>query len=214
MEMAAGSLATHRGPWRRRLSMAQDAALLVITSLFVYSHAHHAITERSLSGAFFATEQALLAGIFLTRRRTDTTSTRPWDWFVATVGGWLAMAVRTDESGGSLEAFGTGLQIFGIICVFAGFAALGKSFGVVAANRGLKTYGPYRLVRHPIYFAHTMTLTGFVLANWTPWNMTILLVVTLFQVLRIHAEERVLSSTSDYAGYARQVRWRLFPGIY
>jgi len=38
--------------------------------------------------------------------------------------------------------------------------------------------------------------------------------VTVFQVLRIQAEERVLAATSDYESYRRAVRWRLVPGLY
>src|SRR5690606_32669038 len=91
---------------------------------------------------------------------------------------------------------------------------LGRSFGVVAANRGLKINGPYRLVRHPIYLAHTITLMGFVVANFTPLNLAIALVTTALQILRIRAEERVLSATGDYDSYRGRVRWRLLPGVF
>lgn len=200
--------------WRRRLSLAQDASLVCVSALFFYVHATHAVEARSIANVFFALEQGLLIGMFLTRRRTDTTSTRPWDWFVATIGGWLPLAMRPQEAGGSLEAFGTGLQVAGLSCVIIGFATLGKSFGVVAANRGLKVGGPYRFVRHPIYMAHSITLIGFCLANLWWYNSAILVTVTVFQVLRIQAEERVLAATSDYESYRRAVRWRLVPGLY
>ncbi len=150
---------------------------------------------------FFALEQGLLVGMFLTRRRTNTTSTRPWDWFVATIGGWLPLAMRPQEAGGSIEAFGTFLQVAGLSCVIVSFSTLGKSFGVVAANRGLKVGGPYRFVRHPIYMSHSITLIGFCLANLWWYNTVILVTVTVFQVLRIQAEERVLAATSDFESY-------------
>lgn len=200
--------------WRRRWSLAQDASLVCVSAAFFWAHASHALDAGSVTNLFFAIEQGLLVGVFLTRRRTDTTSTRPWDWFVATIGGWLALAMRPHESGGMLEAYGTGLQVVGLSAVIVGFATIGKSFGVVAANRGLKVGGPYRFVRHPIYMAHSITLVGFTIANLWWYNVAILVTVTIFQVFRIHAEERVLAATADYDAYRARVRWRLVPGLF
>ena len=194
--------------------MAQDAALVVVTALFFYVHVTHVIESRSLTNVFFAIEQGLLVGMFLTRRRSQYTSTRPQDWLVATIGGWGVLLLRPHESGGSMEVLGAGVQLVGLSLVIVSFSTLGKSFGVVAANRGLKVGGPYKLVRHPIYFSHAITAIGFVIANfWWP-NVVILVVVTGFQLLRISAEERVLVATSDYETYKEKVRWRLVPGLY
>ncbi len=213
-EVSVGARATAGAAWRRRWSYVQDASLVCVSGAFFYAHATHALESRSVTNLFFAAEQGLLVGIFLTRRRTDTTSPRPWDWFVATVGGWLALAMRPHESGGILGAYGTVLQVLGLCAVIAGFATIGKSFGVVAANRGLKVGGPYRFVRHPIYMAHSITLVGFTVANLWWYNVLILVVVTAFQMLRIQAEERVLAATCDYDSYRARVRWRLLPGVY
>lgn len=201
-------------PWRRRLSIAQDAALVVVSALFFYAHGRSALEGHSAASAFFALEQALLVGIFLTRRRPIYTSTRFYDWCIATVGGWFALASRPAPSDGVLESYGIGLQIVGLTWVIVSFATLGRSFGVVAANRGLKTAGPYRLVRHPIYLGHNITLAGFLLANLWWWNAFVFATVLIFQILRIQAEERVLRATSEYDTYARRVRWRLLPGVY
>ncbi len=201
-------------PWRRRVSVAQDAALVVISGLFFYAHGRSALDGHSAASAFFAVEQALLIGIFLTRRRPIYTSARVYDWVIATVGGWFALASRPMPSGGILEAYGIGLQVVGLTWVIVSFATLGRSFGIVAANRGLKTYGPYRLVRHPIYLGHNITLAGFLLANLWWWNAVVFATVLVFQVLRIQAEERVLRATADYDSYAIRVRWRLLPGVY
>lgn len=200
--------------WKRRAAMAQDAALVVVSALFFYAHGRSALEGHSLASAFFAIEQALLVGIFLTRRRPIYTSPRVYDWVIATIGGWFALASRPAPSGGLLEGYGVGLQVVGLTWVIVSFATLGRSFGVVAANRGLKTYGPYRLVRHPIYLGHNITLAGFLLANLTWWNGFVFATVVVFQVLRIQAEERVLRATSDYESYASRVRWRLVPGLY
>lgn len=215
--VASARVAVHlhsQSRWQRRISYVQDALLVCVSAVFVWAHGSHAIAAGSIASVFFATEQAFLVVMFLTRRRTNTTSQRPFDWFVATIGGWLPLAMRPHESGGSAEILGTAVQVIGLTCVLICFGIIGKSFGVVAANRGLKTNGPYRLVRHPIYVSHFITMSGFVIANfWWP-NAAIVLVVTVFQVFRIQAEERVLSATSDYEGYRSRVRWRLLPGVF
>ena len=210
------SLASPVAPtrWRRRLGMLQDASLVGISALFFYVHASHVVEARNLTNVFFAVEQALLVGMFLTRRRSQYTSTRFQDWVVATIGGWGPLLMRPNETGGAFEYVGAGVQMLGLTLVIVGFATLGKSFGVVAANRGLKVGGPYQLVRHPIYVAHFITMLGFVVANFWWFNVATIVIVTIFQVLRIGAEERVLVATSDYAVYKAKVRWRLLPGVY
>ncbi len=195
--------------------MAQDALLVVITGLFIWVYANEVIKSGSITSLFFAVEQSILIGMFLTRRRSYATSTRAADWIAATIGGWLPLALRPVDGAGDAAALtGTGLQLLGLTLTSIGFLALGKSFGVVAANRGLKVKGPYSIVRHPIYFSHTVTMSGFVIANFSPVNLAIVLVVSVFQILRMNAEERVLLATSDYASYKERVPYRLLPGVY
>ncbi|HEX6029788.1 MAG TPA: isoprenylcysteine carboxylmethyltransferase family protein [Tepidiformaceae bacterium] len=212
--MAQATLsATTTSPWRRRLSMVQDALLVVVSALFFYAHARNAIDGR-LTSVGFAVEQGLLVVMFLTRRRSFATSTRPFDWVVA-AGGWLPLLMRPADSPTTWAALmGSSLQILGLVGTCTAFLYLGKSFGVVAANRGLKVSGPYRFVRHPIYLTHTITAMGFVLANFTPINLGILVALTACQVLRLKAEERILTETDEYAAYAARVRWRLVPGLF
>ena len=200
---------------RRLASTAQDAGLVVISALFFYVHARHVFVDHSVTSVFFAVEQAILVGVFLARRRSFATSVRPFDWVVATLGGWLPLALR--PAGGSPEGvvvLATVVQLLGLSLTCHGFWSLGRSFGVVAANRGIKRGGPYAFVRHPIYLSHTITTGGFVLANPSTFNALLYVAVTVFQLLRIVAEERVLTSSGDYATYAQQVRWRLIPGLF
>lgn len=202
------------GAWRRRLSYFQDACLIVIAGLFFYAHGKH-VVDGSLANLPFAIEQGILVVIFLTRRRSQKTSSRLLDWLFATTGGWLPLFVRIHPSPTPFaEHFGTALQSVGLLLATIGFLYLGRSFGVVAANRGLKVNGPYRFVRHPIYFAHTVTLTGFLVANFALVNVAIFVVVVYSHLMRIRAEERILSETTNYATYRERVRWRLLPGIY
>jgi hypothetical protein len=195
--------------------MAQDAGLVVVSALFAYFHAAHVVVDGSYTSLFFAVEQAVLVVIFLSRRRSTATSTRPYDWMTATLGGWLPLATRPVGEGiGLATVFGSLLQVAGLSLTIVAFLTIGRSFGVVAANRGLKVHGPYRFVRHPIYVSHTVTQVGFLVANYHPLNLTLLAVVWICQLLRIRAEERVLTETADYTAYRQRVRWRLIPGIY
>jgi len=197
----------------RRLSHVQDALLVCVSAAFFVSHARYALDTGSLTNVFFAIEQGLLAAMFLTRRRSQFTSTRVFDWVVA-FASWLPLAMRPLETHGTAASTGSVIQMVGLTLVIVSFATLGRSFGVVAANRGLKIGGPYRLVRHPIYFSHSVTLLGVVIANFNWINLTIALVATSCQFFRMDAEERVLAATSDYATYKERVRYRLIPGLY
>lgn len=203
-----------RRVWRRRLAYAQDATLVVLTSVFLWVHLH-AVLGGSLKNIPFVAEQLILVVLFLTRRRAAAVSTRPFDWAVAAVGGWLPLAYQIEHGGVSLvERLGTGLQVIGVSLAAMSILWLGRSFGIVAANRGLKTSGPYRVVRHPIYAAHLVTGLGFLVANLSLVNAALFSTVLVAQLLRIRAEERILTETSAYADYARRVPWRLVPFVY
>lgn len=195
--------------------MAQDAGLVALSAMFFYVNARQLVVAHSLTSVFFAAEQAVLVGVFLTRRRSKVTSTRVRDWVYATIGGWLPLVLRPgsgDYSG--VVAAGIVVQMLSLCLTMVGFCYLGRSFGIVAANRGVKVRGPYRLLRHPIYFAESITTIGFLMSNFTPFNVAISIVVTAFTIARIHAEERVLSGSPEYRAYQSEVRWRLLPGLY
>jgi len=91
---------------------------------------------------------------------------------------------------------------------------LGRSFGIVAANRGVVSSGPYRLVRHPIYLGYLVTHAGFLLSNTSVRNVAIYAAAYVFQFARIYAEERILAQDGEYREYLRSVRYRLFPEVY
>jgi protein-S-isoprenylcysteine O-methyltransferase Ste14 len=204
---------TRAGRAARTLSATQDVTLVALFALFGYAN-----TIRVLDGDFssigFAAEMFLLGALFLVRRRSTFTSRNPLDWIVASAT-WLALIVYMPvDTAVWLEAAGIGVQMLGLTLTVVTMTYLGRSFGIVAADRGLKVNGPYALVRHPIYFSHTITMSGFLLANPSLLNGAFFALISAMQLLRIRAEERVLTSSTDYESYRARVRWRLVPGVY
>src|SRR5207244_10707224 len=97
----------------------------------------------------------------------------------------------------------------GLIIVIAGKIALGRSFGVVPANRGVVVRGPYGLVRHPIYTGYLVTHACFLMAHPSSWNLSVVLIADAALILRALKEERVLSTDVAYQQYCRRVGWHL-----
>jgi protein-S-isoprenylcysteine O-methyltransferase Ste14 len=112
------------------------------------------------------------------------------------------------------EEVGVALQLIGLGWQFASKMTLGRSFGLLPAQRGLVLSGPYRLVRHPIYLGYLITHIGFLLVNASWTNLGVLVLLYGVQWYRIEREESVLAQSPEYREYQQRVRWRLVPGLY
>jgi protein-S-isoprenylcysteine O-methyltransferase Ste14 len=87
----------------------------------------------------------------------------------------------------------------------------------IQTDRGhhLVTSGPYRYVRHPAYAACPFLMVGggLALGSWLAALIGLLLVLAVLR--RAALEDRVLREQLEgYAAYARQVRYRMFPGVW
>ena len=98
--------------------------------------------------------------------------------------------------------------------VIGGKLSLGRSFGLMPANRGIVSTGLYRVVRHPIYLGYLITHIGFVAANPTPWNAVTLIAADLALMWRAVCEEQMLGQDPSYREYLQVVRWRVLPGVF
>ena len=77
------------------------------------------------------------------------------------------------------------------------------------------TGGPYHYVRHPAYFGAILyeLAVPILLSSW--WALLVSLLNVILLILRTALEDRTLQAgLTGYAGYARQVRYRLLPGIW
>lgn len=87
---------------------------------------------------------------------------------------------------------------------------LGRSFGLLPACRSIVDTGPYKLVRHPIYFGYFIGHMAFLLNNFSWWNVEVLTLLYLFQFLRMHYEERVLSKMNNTESIRKKLDIDLF----
>jgi len=106
------------------------------------------------------------------------------------------------------------LSAIGLAIVVIGKASLGRSFGLVPANRGIVDRGLYTLVRHPIYAGYLLTHIAFLAQYPTAWNVSVLVIADIALIARALMEERVLSADVAYQSYCQRVGWHLIPGVF
>ena len=159
--------------------------------------------------------EAFTAFLFVIRRPPLATSGRPLAWISASVGAFAMLGARpvAHPVAGPFAAFEL-VQLAGFAIVLVALGALGRSFGIVAANRGVKTAGLYSLVRHPAYTGYFISYLGYVAESGSLRNVILLAVGTAAQLVRISEEERMLSFDDAYRGYLERVRRRLIPFVY
>jgi protein-S-isoprenylcysteine O-methyltransferase Ste14 len=158
--------------------------------------------------------EGMIIFLLIFRRDSRRLSRSPWDWLVALGGTLTVLLVRPATTAIAPESVGTALQVAGTLFAIYAKIYLGRSFGVVAADRGIVVGGPYRIVRHPIYLGYLATHVGFLLANWSPRNIALYIVIYFFQISRILAEERILREDESYRAYCQRVRYRVIPFIF
>jgi protein-S-isoprenylcysteine O-methyltransferase Ste14 len=163
----------------------------------------------------FAFTALLDMGLVVFTRVAHERDWAPLSMVFAMVGTFYYLAFRT-EPGIHLipEAAAAGLQITGIVIQICAKLTLRRSFGLLPANRGVVVSGPYRILRHPIYFGYFVRDLGFLLPNFGIQNVIVFALHYCVQVCRIVREERVLSKDSRYREYMSRVRYRLVIGVF
>ncbi len=158
--------------------------------------------------------ESLVVGFVIFRRPSQDVTRRPLDWILALAGTLPSLFLRSGGPHFVTAGPAVVLMVAGILIQVGAKAFLRRSFGMAAANRGVKRDGPYRIVRHPIYLGYAITWLGFVLVNGQVFNFALIAFACVMQVARVLVEERLLLNDPDYRDYAAKVRFRLIPGLF
>ena len=193
------------------------AGLIGAALLISFAVIHVLVFRRTgrVVGAGLAATELVTAILFLVRRQPMASTTRVTDWLVGLVGSFGPLLARPGGAHSPAgDIVGLSLQGIGLVFIVVTLVALGRSFGIVAANRGVVTSGPYRIVRHPLYLAYVVEQVGYLLQSVRVWNFVLFALVWACQVARIRAEERVLSADPAYERFTRSTTHRLVPGLW
>jgi protein-S-isoprenylcysteine O-methyltransferase Ste14 len=171
----------------------------------------------SWASALVLPSEGLVLVFVLLRRKTEDVSERPVDWALALVATSAPLLVAPSTSPGhSLvpPAAAAAVFLMGILVQVHAKVVLGRSFGCVPANRGVRLAGPYRFVRHPMYAGYMLSHAAFLAMNPSWWNVALYVACDGLQIPRLLAEERLLSRDEAYRRYASTVPHRLIPGVF
>ena len=117
-----------------------------------------------------------------------------------------------------LMYFGTCLFILGLFFSLYSRLVLGNEYMPALSTKAsgrLVTSGPFKIVRHPVYFGGLMGFLGLELALNSP---LIFLIVVIFPLVvkQINIEEKILlfEHSDEWGNYTKQTRFKLIPFVY
>jgi protein-S-isoprenylcysteine O-methyltransferase Ste14 len=198
---------------RDRLARASIGALFTLLSINLFADF---LRTGHITGLLLLVGESLVVVLTILRRpaiTVDRSAIAAVITTVSLVGPVLLRAAegQTPLASDQITAIVSGI---GLVLVVMGKMALGRSFGVVPANRGVVVRGPYSFVRHPIYTGYLITHASFLVAHPAPWNLSVILIADVALIVRALMEERVLSGDAAYQQYCQRVGWHLVPGVF
>lgn len=208
--MSALAAVTHP---RRLLDLAEQIVVLALYSWLVFRLWPGEFSASNWYPLLILLSEGLVVVLLLIRRPTERISIKGRDWALAAGGTFVVLLV--DQGGAPLMGpLGAFLMLAGLAIHVGAKLSLRRSFGLVAANRGVKVGGFYRIVRHPMYAGYMLSHVGFLLVAPSVWNLAVYAAAWAFLVARIYAEEQMLSEDPAYQAFKSRVRCRLLPGIF
>jgi protein-S-isoprenylcysteine O-methyltransferase Ste14 len=155
----------------------------------------------------------LSAVFFLLIQRKGTWSASAYTTAIAFAGTASALCVAPVGATLAPDYITMPLIMVGTAISLAAKLSLRRSFGLVPANRGVKSGGAYRFVRHPMYTGYVINHIGFFLLFSSAWNLAIYATCWILLYLRAIEEEKFLLNDPEYGAYAKTVRARIIPGL-
>src|SRR6516162_2698639 len=187
----------------------------LISAEIAYPELFWLAASKNLDAALLVISESLGVFLILTRRSAKTISTHPLDWALSLIAvNAPLLAAPAAASTVIPSQIATAVMFAGMIIQISAKTVLWRSYGLIPANRGVKTRGPYRFVRHPMYAGYTLTHIGFLLGFPSLQNFLLYFTTFLIEVARLLREELILNQDSIYRGYATRVRYRLIPGVF
>jgi protein-S-isoprenylcysteine O-methyltransferase Ste14 len=197
---------------RELLARATICALFTLLSVNIlrsYQQTHQ------VTGLLLLVSEFLVVVLTFVRRRADLVDRSAGATVVTLVSVVGPLLLRASDEPGLLpDAATAALLALGLIVVVVGKMTLGRSFGLVPANRGVVVAGPYAFVRHPIYSGYLVTHIAFILAHPHFWNIVLVVICDAALIVRALAEERVLDHDARYKEYCQRVGWHFVPGLF
>ena len=194
---------------------AARATVVLLFALLSINLLQEFLRTGHVTGLLLLASESLVVVLTIARRRAAVVDSSPTAATLTGVSVAAPWMLRTaDVTALAPDYFTSVISALGLAIVVASKIALGRSFGLVPANRGIVVRGPYGFVRHPIYLGYLITHVAFFLAWPTLWNAAIILIGDGTLIARALMEERVLSRDAAYASYCRRVSWHLVPGVF
>jgi protein-S-isoprenylcysteine O-methyltransferase Ste14 len=157
----------------------------------------------------------LLVVVLTVMRRPAVRVDRAWKTRVVALASMVGIPLLRPLGVGIVpDAATAAVSAMGLLLIIAGKVALGRSFGLMPANRGIVCRGVYRVMRHPIYAGYLITHAAFLVAHPIGWNLLVLVASDTALLVRAIYEERTLARDPAYASYMTNVRWRVVPGVF
>jgi protein-S-isoprenylcysteine O-methyltransferase Ste14 len=194
------------------LRIGSTAVLVLAFGLMAYASYRKFTDSGSINMLGLCAVNTVFVALFVSRRDATSISTSPGLWLIAFGGTFLPLLMRPNTIG-PFTTVGNAIQLVGMLGIIASLMSLRRSFGIVPANRGIRTQGLYNVVRHPLYASELITLGGFAIVSPSLWNVSLWLCDFALQLARAYAEERFLSEDSSYLQYRSRVKYRLIPLI-
>ena len=193
-------------------------ARTLVAALFVFLSVNlleDFLRTQRITGLLLLVSESLVVVFTVMRRRAFLVDTSPGAMAITAIALVGPPLLRTGSGPGLLPDAVTALVSGAALCfVIAGKITLGRSFGIVPANRGVVDKGPYLLVRHPIYAGYLVTHLAFIAAYPSSWNIAVVIIADSALVWRALFEERLLRQDERYQAYCGRVGWHLVPGLF